>query len=94
VTRLQAYYGGDPDRWLDMPTGLLSAYVSALTSLVAQDCLRETQVIGVGTGTITKQDRNRILRDWSSDAAGPVEKVKPTPDERKALMSAVGIKHG
>lgn len=91
---MQIHYGGDQTRWLHMPTGVILAFVRGLPALVAEECMRGAQIIGVGTGNIAKSDRNRILRDWAEDARGQQETRKPTPDERKALMRAVGIKHG
>lgn len=77
-----------------MPTAFLLAYVNALPALQAQDNMRQAQVLGVGTGSITKQDRSRILREWSADARGGVAPAKPSEEQKAVMLNQVGIRRG
>jgi len=95
IARLQAYYGGDPMTWLRVPTGILHAYVAMLPRLKNEDRMSDAEVIAVGTGTMDKNDRKRVLREWSDAAQGDTrETTKPTAEERVMMMEAVGIHVG
>lgn len=47
VPRLQAFYGGDPERWFNLPLWALTAYLKMLTPLKAEQQLLLIEAVAV-----------------------------------------------
>lgn len=96
ITRLQAYYGGNQSGWMSMPSGILSAFVKMLPVLRAEDQMREAQVVALGTGSMERKDRNKLVdrlgREISMEDGEPVRQVDP--EARKMLIASAGIEVG
>lgn len=83
-------------RWMDTPAGILNAYVTMLPVLRAEDCLRNAQVVAMGSGTLDKPTRRETLREWNRDAQAfsAPEAEKPDPETRRMMIESVGITYG
>ena len=73
--------------WFHMPLGVVTMYLGNLRKLEGERSLNSVAIVAMGTGSMDKNDRRNVLRQWRTD--GPVRRL--TPEERKANMAAVGI---
>lgn len=76
--------------WLTrVPFALVRACVAMLPRLKAEESLRATREIAVGSGSLERHDSRRIVDGWVKDAnrvpTGP--KQRPTPE----MLAAMGI---
>ena len=73
---------------------MLNAFAVMLPELEAQEAIRATQIIGVGSGAMTRDDRRKLLQDWNHQA-GAVRRLKsgkPGSQEFEGTMAGAGIK--
>jgi hypothetical protein len=74
-----------------MPMWLINSYIEMLPRLQAEESLLEVARIGIGTGSMEKQMRSKIHRQWVRDAQSARERHLITPEQFRAKMSFVGI---
>jgi hypothetical protein len=95
IARLQAFYGGDPGRWLQLPMRLLRSYLEHLPGLQAERNMQLATVVAVGTGSLKKHEAEGYMRDWRRAAGGRRNVIKPASEEERAqLMQEAGITVG
>jgi len=74
-----------------MPLALLRAYEGALGRLQAEDALRQSEIIAMGTGQLTKNDRNKTLRRWQQAMGGEERNVLRGNRAGLAMLRAMGM---
>ena len=93
VARLQRFYGGDPERWLDTRFGLTEALCKWLPRLQAEETMLEIRTVMLATGHMKEEHANEFLRDLGRIAnpqAAPVE-TKPDLASVQLAMMALGL---
>jgi hypothetical protein len=78
-----------------MPLALLSSYMSAMPAVLAEDNMRQSTVVSMGSGTLDKSARREITREWTKQLHGVLPKAEKLPLElRKTRLAMMGIKIG
>ena len=49
---------------MEAPLAIVDASLVLLSQLQAEDCLREATIVGVGTGSFSKDDAKQVTNDW------------------------------
>ena len=73
-------YGGDARLWLDgLPMAVVRAAIRMLPRVQAEDSLRTSQMVAVGSGTLSRDARQQVLSAWLSVVRGdrPAERLSP-----------------
>lgn len=78
---------------MDMPTGVLFAFVRMLPRLRAEDSMRSAEIVALGTGSMDKKDARSTSRRWAREAdPDSVAAERPVDEEqRKMMIASVGI---
>ncbi len=84
---LQRFYGGDPDRWFDLPMPILNAYLTMLSRLQARERLSGMNVIGLAVGGAEDLEARQLLTQWQQ-AAHLEKTVRPASP---AELAELGI---
>jgi hypothetical protein len=74
-----------------MPLVLLRAYEGVLGGLQAEDSLRQSEIIAMGTGQLTKNERNRVLRRWRQAMGGGERNVLRGNRAGLAMLRSMGM---
>lgn len=80
--------------WLEIPLGVVMAYLANLNRLRAEDALQNVSEAMIGTGNMEKRYAERALNDWQREADGPIERDSPlirTEEERIELYRETGF---
>lgn len=86
MARLQRFYGGDPERWLHLPSALVRCYARAVPRLDAGEMLQRVTASALGMGNVPKDEASRILGSLRDDAAVAPKRSNPlTPEEAEML---------
>ncbi len=70
---------------------LLDTYQRELEGLQAEDALRQAEIIAMGTGQLTKSDRNKVLNRWRSALDGHGPKMLKGNKAGLAMLRAMGV---
>jgi hypothetical protein len=87
IPELQAFYGGDVERWLDMPIPLLECYAEMKPRLEANENIRAANIVALGMGNLEKLEQARLLGSWERAAAGRRKARTARPGD----LAAMGI---
>lgn len=89
MPRLVRFYGGSPlDWWARIPLGLIRPCVESLPGLMAEESFLEVERIALGSGTLKKDDSQRIVERWQNalTAGEDAPKGKTMSDQELASM--------
>lgn len=75
-----------------MPRVLFEAYQGALERLQAEAAFRQSEIIAMGTGQLTKTDRNKVLRQWRAAMGSAEKNVLRGNKAGLALLASLGMK--
>jgi hypothetical protein len=77
-----------------MHPALLSAFITMLPRLQADENLRAAQIVGIGTGAMKREHSQPLLAEWSrqSGAGRRLKAGKPGSAEHGAALAGAGIK--
>jgi hypothetical protein len=70
IPRLQRFFGGRLEEWLELPLRWLNAYAEMLPRLRAEESMRAVTEIQLGEGRLTDESRDEIWAAWQ-EAADP-----------------------
>ncbi|MEK7765277.1 MAG: hypothetical protein AAB368_03470 [bacterium] len=70
VASLQRFYGGDPERWLEVPFYLVRALAEKMEAVEAGEALRAVEVAALGSGGYGKETARRLLDEMQRKASG------------------------
>ena len=85
IPRLQRFYGGNPERWHEIPVWLLVAYNAMLPRLQAEETLAQLGLMQAGGGRHTaEKDLKAYVRNLERQARGGWE---PRARRLKSLSS-------
>ena len=96
IARLQRFYGGgDPWRWLKLPTPLVQAYLTMIPRLQAEEALAQVTIVAVGSGSLGKSENRRIVRAWRRQSEAQSTRNQITDLKQAGLMlQSLGITKG
>jgi hypothetical protein len=89
IPELQVFYHGDPERWLEVPEPLLSAYVEMLPILRAEAALASLTIGGLVMGGTSGLEAQAIIAQWQRLARHKPEKQTASP----AMLAEMGIRY-
>lgn len=61
IPRLQRFYGGDPERWLEIPVPVLAAYAEMYLRLDAEDRQARITDTGLGFGNVEETEAREVM---------------------------------
>lgn len=61
-----------------------------IPQLTAEEAFHDSNVIAVGTGSMKKEDRARVVRGWRSVSRQDVQRV--SAEHKRFVMASIGIK--
>lgn len=91
IPRLQRFYGGDPERWLEIPSWLFWVYARMEPVLFARESIHRINETSAAYGTMEEQGRREFQRNLMELSRG-VKKpeqvaMRPSsPEEMAAIM--------
>lgn len=75
-----------------MPMRVLRAHVRQLPALLADQALRFSQAVAVGSGTLKPNAARSQIADWQREAAGAPKVERPkTQTDLRSRAAALGI---
>ena len=81
--------------WMRTPIHVLGSLMQAIPGLEANHNMQLANAVSVGTGSLRKQDAERVIREWKVDqrrlyGSRPAE--RPDHDQLKLRLMAAGIR--
>lgn len=70
----------------------MQALSEAKDRIEAQEALRLATIVGVGTGSIEQKEAQRIVGAWQRQARGAPAVQRTTPEQKQAMLAAMGIR--
>lgn len=89
IPRLQRFYGNID--WLNIPSKIVNAYAAMMPILEAEEQLTMINNVGVGTGSMKKEDSERIMRELIGLANSRKQKRESNTVTKLMMLSNMGI---
>ena len=87
---MQRFYGGSVD-WLNIPYKIVNAYAAMMPVLEAEEQLSRITAIGMGTGSMKKEDAGSIMRQLKEQAESRKHGRELSTTAKLISLSGMGI---